>query len=50
MRTRTPLRSNQTNLGRRELDDILEQDYVNQGRTCLCTDERMMLHYNLLDP
>ena len=48
LRTRTPMRTNQ--LIDKEFNEILDQDNFIKGRTCLCTDEKMMLHYNLLDP
>ena len=33
-----------------QLGDVLDSLSLSENRTCLCTDERMMLHYNLTSP
>ena len=48
-KTRTPLRSNSQSIDR-ELNEMLDLEKQVVGRTCICTDERMMLHYNLAEP
>ncbi len=45
---RTPMRSAQSI--ERELTAILDEETKLSSRTCVCTDERMMLHYNLAEP